>query len=42
MGQSKDNMPLELGALNQESVGLLRIPQLLELDGAPYQEPMGP
>ena len=24
--RSKDNGPLELGALNQESIGLLRIP----------------
>ena len=39
---SKDNGPLELGAPNQESMGLIRIPWPLELDGDPYQEPIGP
>ena len=40
--RSKDDRPLELVALNQESMGLLRIPWPLERDGAPYQEPIGP
>ena len=34
--RAKDNGTLELGALNQDSIGLLRIPWPLELDGAPY------
>ena len=40
--RSKGNGPLELEALNQESMGILRIPQPLELDVAPYQEPIDP
>ena len=40
--RSKGDRPLELVALNQESMGLLRIPWPLERDGAPYQEPIGP
>ena len=40
--RSKDNGLLELGALNQESVGLHRIPSPLELDEAPYHEPVDP
>ena len=39
--RSKDNWLLELGALYQESIGILRIAYPLELDGAPYQEPIG-
>ena len=40
--RSKDDGPLKLGALNQESMGLLRMSEPLELDGTPYQEPVGP
>ena len=40
--RSKDNGHPELGDLNQESIGLLRIPYPLDLDGAPYQQPIGP
>ena len=38
----KDNGPIEPGTQNQESIGLLRIPLPLDLDGAPYQQPVGP
>ena len=40
--KKKNNGPLELGALNQDSMGLLQISWPLEVDGAPYQETVGP
>ena len=33
--RSKDTGSPELGALNQESIGLLRMPKPVDLDGAP-------
>ena len=42
MSRSRDTEQLELGALNQESIGLIRIPWPLEPDAAHIKSQLAP